>query len=165
MQNDPPHAEPLWWEDFRVGETVELGTHAFTADEIIAFARQFDPQPFHVDPVAARASVYGGLIASGWHTCAVGMRLMCDAYINRTRSMGSPGVENVRWPKPVRPGDTIAYRRTVLESRVSRSRPNAGLVKSRWDALNQNGEVVMTMEGWGMLGRRPVSDSVRSPQS
>jgi len=149
------NSEPLWWEDFQVGETAELGRHTFTDAEIIDFARQFDPQPFHTDPEAARSSIYGGLIASGWHTCAVGMRLMCESYINRTVSMGSPGVENVRWLKPVRPGDTITYHRTVLEARPSNSRPEAGLLRSRWDAINQSGEVVMTMEGWGMLGRRP----------
>jgi len=148
--------DTLWWEDFRIGETVELGTHTFTEAEIIDFARQFDPQPFHTDPEAARGSIFGGLIASGWHTCAVGMRLMCESYINRTVSMGSPGVENVRWLKPVRPGDTISYRRVVLEARPSNSRPEAGLLRSRWEALNQGGELVMTMEGWGMVGRRPA---------
>lgn len=146
---------PLWWEDFKVGEIVEMGRHTFNAPDIIEFARQFDPQPFHTDPAAARDSFYGGLIASGWHTCAVGMRLMCETYVNRTVSMGSPGVDNIRWLKPVRPGDTLTYRRHVLEARASRSRPDAGLVKSRWDAVNQNGEVVLTMEGWGMFGRRP----------
>lgn len=145
----------LWWEDFEVGEIVEMGRHTFTEPEIIAFGRQFDPQPFHTDPAAARDSIYGGLIASGWHTCAVGMRLMCETYVNRTASMGSPGVENIRWLKPVRAGDTLSYRRQVLEARPSRSRPAAGLVKSRWEAVNQEGEIVLTMEGWGMFGRRP----------
>ena len=155
MTTSHPRPEPLWWEDFKVGDTTELGSHTFTEDEIIVFARQFDPQPFHIDPVAARRSIYGGLIASGWHTCAVAMRLMCENYINRTVSMGSPGVDNIRWLKPVRAGDTITYRRTVLEARQSNSRPGAGLMQSRWEAVNQDGEVVMTMEGWGMLGRRP----------
>ncbi len=147
----------LYWEDFKVGETVEMGTHAFTEAEIIKFAKQFDPQPFHADPVAAKASFYGGIIASGWHTCAVGMRLNCDTYINRTVSLGSPGLDNIRWPKPVRPGDTITYRRTVLESRASKSRPGVGLLRSLTEALNQRGEVVMSMEGWGMFGRRPAT--------
>jgi acyl dehydratase len=145
----------LWWEDFKVGEVIEMGRHTFTEAEIIAFARQFDPQPFHTDPAAARHSIYGGLIASGWQTCAIGMRLMCETYINRAVSMGSPGVDNVRWLKPVRPGDTLTYRRQALEARPSRSRPDAGLVKSHWEAVNQDGEVVLTMEGWGMFGRRP----------
>lgn len=145
----------LYWEDFKVGETLEMGSHRFSAQEIIDFGRQFDPQPFHVDPEAARASFYGELIASGWHTCAVAMRLMCDSYVNRTRSMGSPGVDNIRWLAPVKAGDTLTYRRTALEARASRSRPDAGLVRNRWEAINQDGVLVMSMEGWGMLGRRP----------
>jgi acyl dehydratase len=147
----------LYWEDFVVGETLPIGSHTFTEAEIVAFARQFDPQPFHIDPEAARASAFGGLIASGWHTCAVCMRLNCESYINRAVSLGSPGLDNIRWHKPVRPGDTIAYRRTVLEARVSRSRPDMGLVRSRTEALNQAGELVMSMEGWGMFGRRPAA--------
>jgi acyl dehydratase len=155
MNRSVPEQAPIWWEDFIAGETVEMGSHTFTSEEIIAFARQYDPQPFHIDPDAARASFFGGLVASGWHTCAIAMRLMCESYVNRTASMGSPGVDNIRWLNPVRPGDTITYRRTVLELRASKSRPNAGLMKSRWDAVNQRGEVVLTMEGWGMLGRKP----------
>jgi len=145
----------IYWEDFQVGETVEMGRHTFGAEEIVAFGRQFDPQPFHTDPAAARDSFYGELIASGWHSCAIGMRLMCETYINRTRSMGSPGVDNIRWLAPVRVGDTLTYRRTVLDARTSRSRPDAGLVRSRWEAFNQAGVLVLTMEGWGMFGRRP----------
>jgi len=145
----------LYWEDFQVGETVEMGSHTFGAEEIIAFGRQYDPQPFHTDPVAARDSFYGELIASGWHSCAIGMRLMCETYINRTHSMGSPGVDNIRWLAPVKAGDTLSYRRTVLETRLSRSRPDAGLVRTRWEAVNQTGVLVLSMEGWGMFGRRP----------
>ena len=149
--------DTLWWEDFKPGDVSEMGSHTFTEREIVEFARQFDPQPFHTDPEAAGRSFFGGVIASGWHTCCIGMRLMCETYINRTVSMGSPGVDNVRWLKPVRAGDTITYRRVVLEARPSGSRPEAGLVKSRWEAVNQAGEIVMTMEGWGMLGRRPAA--------
>ena len=148
-------SEVIYWEDFKVGETLEMGSHRFSAQEIIDFGRQFDPQPFHVDPEAARASFYGELIASGWHTCAIAMRLMCESYVNRTRSMGSPGVDNIRWLAPVKAGDTLTYRRTALEARPSRSRPDAGLVRNRWEAFNQDGVLVMSMEGWGMLGRRP----------
>jgi acyl dehydratase len=146
----------IWWEDFKVGERSAMGQHTFGRDEIIAFARQFDPQPFHVDPEAAKASAFGGLIASGWHTCAVGMRLMVEQYIGRTVSLGSPGIEDIRWLKPVRAGDTLAYSRTVLESRASATRAGVGLVKHRWEAVNQAGETVLTMEGWGMYGRRPA---------
>lgn len=144
----------IWWEDFRVGETTELGRHTFTEQEIVAFGRQYDPQPFHIDAEKAAGSAFGGLIASGWQTCAVGMRLMCEHTINQTVSLGSPGIDNIRWLKPVRAGDTITYRRIVVESRPSSSKPNVGLVKSRWEATNQRGELVMTMEGWGLFGRK-----------
>jgi acyl dehydratase len=145
----------IWWEDFKVGERAEMGRHTFSEDEIVAFARQFDPQPFHLDPQAARATPFGGLIASGWHTCAVGMRLMVEQYIGRTASLGSPGIEGIRWLQPVRPGDTLTYSRTVIASRASTSRAGVGLVKHRWEAVNQAGETVLTMEGWGMFGRKP----------
>ena len=146
----------IWWEDFKLGERAEMGRHTFSEDEIVAFARQFDPQPFHLDPQAARATAFGGLIASGWHTCAVGMRLMVEQYIGRTASLGSPGIEDIRWLQPVRPGDTLTYSRTVTASRASTSRAGVGLVKHRWEAVNQAGETVLTMEGWGMFGRKPV---------
>ena len=146
----------IWWEDFEVGERSEMGRHTFNEKEIVEFAKQFDPQPFHLDAAAAAQSPFGGLIASGWHTCAVGMRLMVESYIGRTVSLGSPGIDNVRWLKPVRPGDTLVYARTVIESRASTSRQGVGLVKHRWEAVNQAGETVLTMEGWGMYGRRPA---------
>jgi acyl dehydratase len=145
-----------YWEDFEVGSRIEMGRHTFSEAEIIDFARRFDPQPFHVDPLAAKDSFFGGLIASGWHTCCVGMRLTVDSHVNDSRSLGSPGLDNIRWLKPVRAGDTITYSRVVLESRASASRKEVGLVKSRWEAVNQDGEPVMTMEGWGMFGRRPA---------
>jgi acyl dehydratase len=143
-----------YWEDFRVGEKVELGTCRVEKDEIVAFAKQFDPQPFHVDEEAAKTSIFGGLIASGWHTCALVMRLMCDSYLVKAASLGSPGVDKVRWLKPVRPGDTIRATRTSLECRPSSSKPDVGIVKSRWDVFNQHGEQVMAMEGYGMFRRR-----------
>ena len=144
----------IWWEDFEVGEAAQLGRHTFTQEEIVAFARQFDPQPFHLDPAAAEQSAFGGLIASGWHTCAVGMRLMCEALMDQTVSLGSPGVDNIRWLKPVRAGDTLTYRRIVVESRASATREGVGLVKHRWEAVNQHGVLVLTMEGWGFFGRK-----------
>jgi acyl dehydratase len=147
-------AELLYWEDFAAGETVEMGTHTFSEAEIIAFAKQFDPQPFHVDPEAAKQSFFKGLIASGWHTCCVAMRLMVDKYVGRSASLGSPGLDNIRWHAPVRAGDTIRYRRTTTMVRPSESKPEIGLVHSRWEATNQRGELVMTMEGWGMFRRR-----------
>ena len=145
----------IWWEDFRAGDSSEMGRHTFSEEEILAFGRQFDPQAFHIDSAAAADTVFGGLIASGWHTCAVGMRLMVESYLQKTVSLGSPGVDTIRWLKPVRPGDTLAYRRTVLQSRASAKRKGVGLVKHRYEAQNQAGELVLTMEGWGMFGRKP----------
>ena len=144
------------WEDFKVGDRQEMGRHTFTENEIVAFARQFDPQPFHTDARAAQHSFFGGLVASGWHTCAVAMRLMCDSYLNNSRSLGSPGVDHVRFHKPVRPGDTLLFRRIVLASRLSSSRKGVGLVKQRWEAVNEQGELVFSMEGWNMFGLRPA---------
>src|SRR5687767_2369387 len=109
----------IWWEDFKVGDATELGRHTFSEQEIVAFGRQYDPQPFHIDPEKAKASAFGGLIASGWQTCAVGMRLMVDGYISQTVSLGSPGIDSIRWLKPVRPGDTVTYSRVVTASRAS----------------------------------------------
>ena len=151
-------APSIWFEDFMVGETLEMGSRLVDRDEVIAFATAFDPQPFHVDESAAKASMFGGLIASGWHTVSMVMRMMCDSYLLDSASLGSPGVDNVRWVKPVRPGDTIRATRTILEKRQSKSKPQVGIVKSRWDVRNQDDELVMTMEGMGMF-------SVRNPDA
>jgi acyl dehydratase len=145
----------IWWEDFRLGESAEMGRHTFSEEEILAFGRQYDPQPFHADPAAAQGTVFGGVIASGWQTCAVAMRLMVESYVRKTVSLGSPGVDNIRWLKPVRPGDTLVYKRVVIETRASMTRKGVGLVKHRYEAVNQAGDLVLTMEGWGMFGRRP----------
>jgi acyl dehydratase len=144
----------LYWEDFKLGDTAPMGEKLVDKDEMIAFARAYDPQPFHIDEEAARQSMFGGLIASGWHTCAMVMRMMVDSYLGGSASLGSPGVENVRWLKPVRPGDTIRAQREVVETRASQSKPDIGIVKSRWEVRNQHGELVMTMEGFGMFQRR-----------
>lgn len=143
-----------YWEDFKVGEVQPIGEKRIDRDEIIAFAKQFDPQPFHIDEVAAKDSIFGGLIASGWHTCALVMRMMCDAYLLDSASLGSPGLDNVKWLKPVRPGDTIRAQRTTVEVRASKSKPDMGVVKTLWEVFNQNGEAVLTMEGYGMFRRR-----------
>ena len=148
----------FFFEDFQVGETVEIGRHTITEAEILAFARQYDPQPFHADPQRARSSIYGGLIASGWQTCAIAMRVMCDAYLLQAASMGSPGMEEIRWLKPVRPDDTLTVKRTIEETRPT-SKPDRGLVLTRWDVYNQRDEQVMMMRGYGLFGRRPVPAS------
>ncbi len=141
-------------EDFAVGQIYDSGRITVEKERIKTFAAEFDPQPFHVDAAAAARSAFGGLVASGWHTCSVGMRLMVQSYLGRTASLGSPGIDNIRWLKPVRPGDTLAYRRTVVASRASATRKGVGLVKHRWEAVNQHGELVLTMEGWGLFGRK-----------
>jgi acyl dehydratase len=147
----------IFWEDFTVGERFDMGRHTFTESEIVEFARRFDPQPFHVDPQAAKDGFFGGVIASGWHTCSVAMRLMVESYLGQAASLGAPGVDQVRWPQPVRPGDTLAFSREVLAARPSATRPGVGLVKHRFEAVNQRGELALAMESWGMFGRRPAA--------
>lgn len=144
-----------YFEDFPAGFTVDLGSHTFTTDEIIDFARQYDPQAMHVDPEQARSSIYGGLIASGWHTVVSYMRLLIDSALADSESLGSPGIDNLRWLKPVRPGDTLRARFTVLEANVSRSRPDRGIVRSRGEMVNQQDEIVMSLEAVNFFGRRP----------
>ena len=144
----------IYWEDFEVGQMREFGAYAVTREAVIAFAREFDPQPFHLDDAAAERSLFGRLSASGWHTCAMAMRMMCDAYLNDAASLGSPGLEQIRWSHPVHPGDTLHVRLTVLESRPLASRPTVGMVRSRWNVMNQDDVTVLTMEGYGFFGRR-----------
>ncbi len=143
-----------YWEDFPVGKVSEFGGMTVTAEEIIDFAGKFDPQPFHLSEEGGRNSLFGGLCASGWHTCAMAMRMMCDGYILESASLGSPGLENIRWLKPVRPGDTLHIRSVVLEARPMDSKPHVGLLRVRTEVLNQNNEEVMQMEGYGMYRRR-----------
>ena len=147
--------DTLYFEDFEAGQIREFGQYAVTEGEIIDFARRYDPQPFHVDLEAAKHSIYGGLIGSGWMTCAIGMRLICDGYLLRTASMGSPGVDNIRWKLPVRPGDVLRLRLTVLGVKPSQSKPDRGIISTAWEVLNQKNETVMTSEGMGMCRRRP----------
>jgi acyl dehydratase len=144
-----------YFEDFVPGRVWEIDGPALAKEEMIEFAARFDPQYFHVDELAARDSPFGGLIASGWHTVGVCMRLIYDAYLGRSASLGSPGVNAVRWTRPVRPGDRLKLRMTVLEAKPSRSRPDRGTVLHRWEVFNQHGELVMHMEGYGMFRRRP----------
>lgn len=146
-----------YWEDLQAGRVLDLGTVTPTAEEIKHFAAQFDPQPFHLDEEAGRQSVFGGLCASGWHTCAMAMRLTVDNFLRESSSMGSPGLESLKWLKPVYPGDTLALKHRVLESRPMNSRPDLGLVRSVWEMFNQRGEQVLHMEGYGMFRRRTPS--------
>lgn len=143
-----------YWEDFHPGQVREIGGISLSEEEIIEFAKKYDPQPFHTDRDKAKQGYFGGLIASGWQTASVCMRLICDLYLLDAASLGSPGVDEVRWVKPVRPGDTLRLKTTVLETRASVSRPDMGTVRSRSDLYNQHGELVMHMSGIGMFGRR-----------
>jgi acyl dehydratase len=145
-----------YFEDFEVGSSIEVGSFSFSDEEIIDFARQFDPQPFHVDREAAAKSMYGGLIASGWHTCSMMMRLMYDNFLHDAASLGSPGVDELRWLKPVRAGDTLTVTFVVLEARPSSSKPDRGVVSSEWRAVNQRGELAVSVKGMGMFLRRPA---------
>jgi acyl dehydratase len=143
-----------FWEDLQLDSVRELGSVSVTTEEIKDFAEQFDPQPFHVDELAGKRSIFGNLCASGWHTCALAMRLTVDNFLNESSSMGSPGLESLRWLKPVYPGDTLSLKHTIVETRPLRKRIDVGLVRSRWEMSNQNGEKVLEMEGYGMFRRR-----------
>jgi acyl dehydratase len=143
-----------YWEDINVGDTGSLGACTVTEAEILAFARKYDPQPFHTDPDMARQSIFGGLIASGWHSCAIMMRMSVEQMQREELAgVGSPGIDSCRWLKPVRPGDTLTGRTEILESWPSRSKP-IGFVRRRADMLNQHGEVVLSITGVGMFRRR-----------
>ncbi len=144
-------------DDFVSGESFDLGTTTVSRDEVLAFGRRFDPQPFHVDEEAAKRSIYAGLIASGWHTVSMFMRLFVDALGNDSASLGSPGVDEVRWLKPVRPGDVLRARATVLEVVPSRSKADRGHMKWTYEFTNQKGETVMTIVGRGLFARRPAA--------
>jgi acyl dehydratase len=146
-----------YWEDFTVGRVFEYGARTLSEADIIAFAREWDPQRFHVDADAAKRTHFGGVVASGWHTGCVMMRLMCDAYLNESSCVGSPGIDEWRFALPVRPGDTLHYRATVLEARTSASRPDRGIVKFRWELLNQRGEMAVLMVGTQFFLRREAA--------
>jgi acyl dehydratase len=161
-----------YWEDLQPGSTRDLGTVTLSAEQIKDFARQFDPQPFHLDEEAGRRSIFGNLCASGWHTAALAMKLTVENFLSEAASMGSPGVENLRWLKPVYSGDTLRLEQTVLESRPLRTRADTGLVRSRWNMYNQDGDKVLQMEGYGMFRRRHLATAEeiaqlesRSPKS
>ena len=145
----------IYWEDLQVGQVRQLGQIKPTREDIIAFAKQFDPQPFHLDDEAAKASVFGALCASGWHTCALAMRLMVTEFLCHTSSMGSPGLENIKWLKPVFPDDELRLQTTVLETKPMGKRPDIGMTRNLWEMFNQHGDKVLHMEGWGMFRRRP----------
>lgn len=146
----PVPPKERYFEDFHPGEVMEVGDYLVTEEEIIDYARRYDPQPFHLDHEAAKKSIFGGLIASGWMTGGIMMRLLVDHFISPLSSMGSPGVDEVRWIQPVRPGDRLRLRVTVLETRRSQSKPDRGVIEVLQEAINQNGETVMRLRGMGL---------------
>ncbi len=149
---------PRWaYEDFEIGAQIDLGRKQVTAEEIVAFAGAFDPQPFHLDEQAGRDSILGGLSASGWHTCAMFMRMMCDAFLLDSTSQGAPGIDSARWRRPVLAGDTLTGRSTVLARRLSQKRPTLGFVTCRHEIFNQRGETVLEIENTAMFLTRAAA--------
>ncbi len=142
------------WEDFIVGQVREFGARVVSEDDIMAFAKEYDPQSFHVDKEAAKQTIFKGLVASGWQTCALMMRMICDDYLLDSSSQGSPGLDFVKWNKPVKPGDCLRVRSTIVETRIMNSKPHLGLVKMFWECLNQNNEVATSMQGWVIFSKR-----------
>lgn len=145
-----------YFEDFHAGQVIALGSRTVSEAEIIDFGRQFDPQYFHTDPEAARRSIWGGLVASGWHTASLFMRLLVDGHLRAVDSIASPGVDEIRWLKPVRPGDRLSGRLTVLEATPSKSGAARGTLKQLGELFNQDGERVMTLRAISIIGRRPA---------
>ena len=153
-----PFAHPIddrYFDDYVEGDVHELGTFTIAQDEMIVFARQYDPQNFHTDPVAAEQTIFRGLIASGWHTAGLMMRLYAREYLTHVASLASPGIDELRWPAPVRPGDVLSVRVTIQSARVSKSKPDRGIVTSFVEVTNQRGEIAMTLKPVNIIARRP----------
>ena len=147
----------MYLEEYSVGMEREFGSKTVSKEEIIRFASEFDPQPFHLDEEAAKDSMFGELIASGWHTCSMLMRMLCDEFLlDDVGSLGSGGVDNIRWKKPVRPNDTLRVQSRVTEVRPSESKPDRGIVKSQYSVLNQDDQLVMTIESMGFFLTKPT---------
>ncbi|WP_169570160.1 MaoC family dehydratase [Sneathiella limimaris] len=144
-----------YFEDVQIGDSQEFGSRTLSKEEIISFAEKFDPQPFHIDEEAAKSSQFGGIIASGWQTASVTMRMMVDNMIDTSASLGSPGVNNLRWYKPVRPGDTLRVRSEVMSKKRSQSRTTMGTIFGKIEVFNQNDEMVMSFESIGLTQCRP----------
>ena len=151
-----------YWEDLAPGRVFESEPRTLSAKQMVDFALEYDPQYYHTDEQAARSSPYGGLIASGWQTVSLCMRMTCDSHLLDSASLGSPGVDKLRWIRPVRPGDSLRMRMTVLSATPSQSKPDRGTIFNRWEIFNQHDELVMVMEGYGIIARRGAKpDSTR----
>lgn len=160
-----PPIDDRYFEDYLPGSIYEFGSILVEEQDILDFARHFDPQAFHLDPARAREGPFGGLIASGWHTAALTMRLLVDHYISAVAGMGSPGSGPIRWLEPVRPGDVLSIRVTVVKAVKHRSKPDRGIVTSLVETINQHGEVVMTRTAEGITACRRKSKTTCSPCS
>ncbi len=147
------------FEDYVTGAVCVYGAIPVTAESIVEFARRYDPQPIHADADAATRGPFGGLIASGWHTIALVMRVLVERYLSHVAAIVSPGIDELRWTLPVRPGDVLSVRVTVLEATVSRSKPDRGLVRTQVEALNQRGEVVLSMQAMNFIKRRSAPET------
>jgi acyl dehydratase len=143
--------EDRYFEDYKAGAVYEYGYASVSEEEIVAFARRFDPQPIHVDPHFAATGPFSGLIASGWHTAGIFMRLFADHYLSRVASLGSPGIDEMRWATPLRPGDSLRLRTTILDTRRSRSKPDRGLVRTRGELLNQHDQSALSLVAMNLL--------------
>ncbi len=154
MPAHPQKNIKYFWEDLPVGTTLDIGSITVDRDEVIEFASKYDPQPFHLDEDAAAKSMFGKLSASGWHTCAMAMGVMVRGFLHESSSLGSPGLEQIKWLKPVFPGDTLTLTQTITESRPMASRPDVGLTRTLWKMFNQHDEQVLLMDGYGMFRRR-----------
>lgn len=149
----------IWWEDIEPGTTARFGSKRVERDEVVAFARQFDPQPFHLSDEAAAATYFGRLSVSGWHSCAMTMRMLVDHMAEHEQAgLGSPGIETLRWLKPVYPGDVLRVESTILDKRPSGSRPDMGSYRSAVTVLNQDDAPVLTFTSTGLMRRRPAED-------
>ena len=155
----PDPATKLFWEDFTPGRVVEYGPRRVTREEILAFAEEFDPQPFHLDETAARTTMLGGLCASGWHSCCILMRMSADGFVLNSSSMGAPGIDEVRWILPIRPGDDLTLRATVLSTRASASRPDTGFVNVLLELVNASGKCAIAVNAPLMFGRRTPGEA------
>ena len=161
MAQFPTPIDDRWFDDYVTGAVYEFGEVTVTEEEILEFARRFDPQPIHTDLAYAAGGPFQGLIASGWHTSGIFMRLFADHYLSKVASLASPGVDELRWPHPVRPDDRLRLRVRVLETRPSRSKPDRGIVRTRAQLLNQEDQIVLSLVAVNLLRRRPGADGAR----
>lgn len=153
----------IYWEDVPVGHSFTTAERTISKEEIIEFASEYDAQPFHLDEEAAKNSILGGLCASGWHSCAIAMRLVYDSFHVNADTQGSPGITECRWRRPLYAGETVKVTVNCINARPSKSRPTMGLTNWTWEMTNQAGETIMTTESWLMMGRRPTGSPAGAP--